>query len=132
LIKQAAQATATRDGGRFWCRRPPVKARKRRTRVIDQEPPSKAISFTKEDAIAILWKIAATAPESTRGNLRDQIRACKLMYRLGYEPALNRLSELADIDAARTKGHRRGQESAERLLKRSVSSIKVDKNQGIQ
>jgi hypothetical protein len=100
--------------------------------VTDQEPPSKAISFTKEDAIAILWKIAATAPESTRGNLRDQIRACKLMYRLGYKPALKRLGELADIEAARTKGHRRDQESAERLLKRSVSSIKVDKNQGIQ
>jgi hypothetical protein len=89
------------------------------------------VTFTKEDAIARLWKIAATEPESAKGNLRDQIRACKLMYRLGYEPALKRLSELADIDAARTRGHRRDQESAERLLKRSVSSIKVDKS-GIQ
>lgn len=100
--------------------------------MTDQEPPSKAISFTKEDAIAILWKIAATAPESTKGNLRGQIRACKLMYRLGHQPALKRLSELADIDAARTKGRRRDQESAARLLKTSISSIKVDKNQGIQ
>jgi hypothetical protein len=45
---------------------------------------------------------------------------------------LKRLSELANIDAARTKGHRRGQEAAAKLLKRLVSSIKVDKNQGIQ
>ena len=90
-------------------------------------------TFTKEDAIAILWKLAATAPEATKGNIRDQVRACKMMYcTLGYEPALQRLSELANIDAARTKGHRRGQESAEKLLKRLVSSIKVNKNQGIQ
>ena len=71
--------------------------------MTDQEPPSKAISFTKEDAIARLWEIAATAPEGTKGNLRGQIRACKLMYRLGYEPALKRLGELSEIDAARTK-----------------------------
>jgi hypothetical protein len=97
--------------------------------VTDQEQrPREPITFTKEDAIATLWKIAALAPEKTRGRLRDQIAACKLMYRLGYEPALKRLSELANIEAARTKGHRRGQESAASLLKRSVSSIKVDKN----
>jgi hypothetical protein len=100
--------------------------------VTDQEQrPREPISFTKEDAIATLRKLAAREPESTKGNLRGQIRACKLMYRLGYEPALKRLSELANIDAARTKGHRRDQESAAKLLKRSVSSIKVDKN-GIQ
>jgi len=61
------------------------------------------VAFTKRDAIAVLGKIATTAPESTKGNLRDQIRACKLMYRLGYEPALKRLGELSEIDAARTK-----------------------------
>jgi hypothetical protein len=93
----------------------------------------KSINFTKEDAIAILWEIAANAPEAKKGNIRGQVRACKMMYcTLGYEPALQRLSELANIDAARTKGHRRGQESAERLLKRLVTSIKVNKNQGIQ
>jgi hypothetical protein len=101
--------------------------------VTDQEQRARApITFTKEDAIATLWKIAAHEPETTKGNLRDQIRACKLMYELGCQSALQRLRELANIDAARTKGHRRGQESAARLLKRSVSSIKVDKNQGIQ
>jgi hypothetical protein len=89
-------------------------------------------TFTKDDAIALLWKIAATAPEGTKGILRDQIRACRLMYRLGYEPALKRLSELANIDAARTKGLQRDQESAAKLLKRLVYSIKVDKNQEIQ
>ena len=46
--------------------------------MTEQEPPSKAISFTKEDAIATLWEIAATdAGGDARGNLRDQIRACK-------------------------------------------------------
>jgi hypothetical protein len=109
-----------------------VEVGKVEARVADQEQPSKAISFTKGDAIARLWEIAATAPEGTKGNLRGQIRACKLMYRLGYQPALKRLSELANIEEARTKGHRRDQESAARLLKKFVSSIKVDKNQGIQ
>jgi hypothetical protein len=89
------------------------------------------IRFTKEDAIALFWEIAVASPEDTKGSLRVQIAACKEMYLLGYEPALKRLSELASIDPARTKGNRRGQESAERLLKRSVSSIKVDKS-GIQ
>jgi hypothetical protein len=98
--------------------------------VTDQEP-SNAMSFTKEKAIAVLWDIAGHAPEATKGNLRDQIKACKLMYEMGYHPALQRLSELASIDPARTKGNRRGQESAAKLLKRSVSSIKVDKS-GIQ
>jgi hypothetical protein len=89
--------------------------------------------FTKGDAIAILWKIAARSPEDTRGSLADQVKACKMMYcTFGYAPALQRLSELSGIDEARTKGYRRGQESAAKLLKRLVSSIKVDKNQEIQ
>jgi hypothetical protein len=89
-------------------------------------------TFTKGDAIAVLWEIAAKAPEDTRGSLAAQVKACKLMYAMGYDRALKRLSELSGIDGARTKGHRRGQESAERLLKRLVSSIKVDKNQETQ
>jgi hypothetical protein len=89
-------------------------------------------TFTKEKAIAILWEIAAKPPEDTRGSLTAQIRACKMMHvTLGYEPALGRLSELANIDPARTKGHGRAQEAAAKLLKRLVSSIKVDKS-GIQ
>jgi hypothetical protein len=101
--------------------------------MVFQEPRSmEPITFTKEDAIALYWEIAALTPEETRGGLRNQIHACRNMYRdLGHEPALKRLSELASIDPARTKGHRRGQESAAKLLKRFVSSVKVDKS-GIQ
>jgi hypothetical protein len=47
-------------------------------------------------------------PEETRGNLRDQIHACKMKYSLGYQPALQRLGELSEIDAAQTKSHRSG------------------------
>jgi hypothetical protein len=91
------------------------------------------ITFTKEEAITVLWGIALNEPEDTRGELRVQIRACEMMYRtLGFEPALKRLGEIANMDAARTKGHRRDQEAAARLLKHLVSSIKVDRKQGIQ
>ena len=91
------------------------------------------MEVTKEDAIAMYWKLAALPPEETRGSITGQIHACRNMYRdLGHEPALKRLRELANIDAARTNGHRRGQEAAAKLLKRLVSSIKVDKNLGIQ
>jgi hypothetical protein len=100
----------------------------------DQEAVSmEPVNFTKVDAIALYWKIAMTPPEETRGSISGQIHACRNMYRdLGQDLALKRLSELANIDAARTKGHRRGQEAAAKILKRLVSSIKVDKNQGIQ
>ena len=90
-------------------------------------------TLTKDWIIARLYEIAAAPPETTRGNLTDQIKACRTAYcQFGYEPALGRLREIADIDAARTKGQRRHQESAEKLLKRLLSSIKVDKTQGIQ
>jgi hypothetical protein len=101
--------------------------------VTDQEPPPKAISFTKEDAIARLWVFATMTPEETKGSLKNQIDACRSLYEMfRYQPALQRLSEIATIDAARTKGSRWRQETAAKLLKRLVSSIKVDKNQGIQ
>jgi hypothetical protein len=89
--------------------------------------------WTREMAIARLWEIAAKRPEDTRGTLTAQIRACKMLYGdLGYQPALGRLSELANIDPARTKGNRRGQESVAKLLKRLVSSIKVGKTKATQ
>jgi hypothetical protein len=76
------------------------------------------VTFTKEQAIAMYWEIAAKPPEDTGGNLRAQIRACKALYfTLGYEPAVERLSEIANIDAARTRGRRRDQEAAVKLLK---------------
>ena len=86
-------------------------------------------TLAKEKLIALYWAIAAATPEETRGSIKGQIRACRNMYLdLGYAPALKRLSELANIDAARTRGHRRVREAAENLLKRLLCSIKVDKN----
>jgi hypothetical protein len=90
------------------------------------------ISFTRADAIAGCWNIAAKTPDETNGSLRAQIEACKMAYELGHEPALGRLSELANIDPARTKGNRRGQDSAAKLLNRLLSSAEVDKTQGVQ
>lgn len=87
--------------------------------------------FTKADAIARCWQLAATPPEETKGSLRGQIAACKLMYEMGHKPALSKLSELANIDPARTKGNRKGQESAAKLLERLASSIEVE-NRAIQ
>jgi hypothetical protein len=98
----------------------------------NQEPSMETITFTRADAIARYGDIAAKAPEETKGSLRNQIEACKKMYALGHEPALGRLSELANIDPARTKGNRRGQDTAAKLLSRILSSIKVDKTQGVQ
>ena len=85
-------------------------------------------TLTKEEATAVLWGLALNEPEDTRGQLRVQIRACEMMYlTLGFEPALQRLSEIANIDAVRTQGRRRDQEAAARLLKHLVSSIKVQR-----
>ena len=98
--------------------------------MADQERLT-AATFTKEKAIAWYSEFAQQTPEETGGSIRSQVKACKLMYAQALEPALKRLSELANIDPARTKGHRKGQEAAEKLLKRIVSSIKVDKN-GVQ
>ena len=99
--------------------------------MLDQEELT-AANFTIGKAIEWYWEFAQTPPEKTRGSLKCQIEACKQMYLLGHQPALAMLSELANIDPSRTKGHRRGQEAAEKLLKRLVSSIKVDKSRGIQ
>jgi hypothetical protein len=90
------------------------------------------VTFTKEQAIAGYWEIATITPEDSNGDLRAQIRACRNLYRFhGYEPALQRLSEIANIDPAKTKGRRRGQEAAAKMLKGFVSSIKPDKS-GVQ
>ena len=96
--------------------------------MLDQEDRLTAANFTIGTAIEWYSEFAQTPPEKTRGSLKWQIEACKQMYLLGHQPALAMLSELANIDPSRTKGHRRGQEAAEKLLKRLVSSIKVDKN----
>jgi hypothetical protein len=90
------------------------------------------VAFTKEQAIAGYWEIATKTPEETGGSLGNQIHACRSLYgNFGYGPALKRLSEIAEIDAAGTKGRLRDQEAAAKLLKRLVSSIKSDKS-GLQ
>jgi hypothetical protein len=88
-------------------------------------------TFTKEKAIAWYWEFAQKTPEEMRGSLKYQIEACKQMYALGHEPALARLRELANIDAARTKGRRQGQEAAAKFLKR-LPSIEVEESQKIR
>jgi hypothetical protein len=89
-------------------------------------------TLTKEEATTALWGLALNEPEDTGGDLSIQIRACEMIYRtLGYEPALQRLSEIANIDAARTKGRRRDQEAAAKLRKHLASSLKVDKKSRI-
>jgi hypothetical protein len=104
----------------------------RRTKVLDQDDRfTDPATFTKGKAIAWYWEFAQTPPEKTRGSLTSQIEACRQMYKHGHQPALAMLRELANIDPSRTKGHQRGQQAAEKLLKRLVSSIKVDKN-GVQ
>ena len=95
--------------------------------------PMEPTVFTRKETIAILRGIAANSPEDTRGDLSAQIRACQLMYcTLGHKPALQRLSEIANVDAVRTKGHRRDQELALELLKSLLSSMEVVGKQGIQ
>jgi hypothetical protein len=95
--------------------------------------PTEPTAFTKKEAIAILRGIAANSPEDTRGDLSAQIRACQMMYcTLGYKPALQRLSEIANVEAVRTKGHRKDQELAMEVLKSLLSSMEVDGKQGIQ
>jgi hypothetical protein len=89
-------------------------------------------TLSKEEAITALWGLALNEPEDTCADLSVQIRACEMMYRtLGYEPALQRLSEIAKIDSARTKGRRNDQEAAAKLRKQLASSKKVDRKRGI-
>lgn len=95
--------------------------------------PTAPTAFTRKETIAILWGIAANSPEDTRGDLSVQIRACRMMYcTLGYRPALQRLSEIANVDAVRTKGHRRDQEVAMELLTSLLCSTESVGKQGIQ
>ena len=95
--------------------------------------PMKPTAFTKKDVIAILRGIAANSPEDTRGDLSAQIRACQMMYcTLEYKPALQRLSEIANVEPVRTKGHRKDQEIAMELLKSLLSLMEVDGEQRIQ
>jgi hypothetical protein len=89
-------------------------------------------TLTKEEAIGVLWGLALNEPEHTGGELSVQIRACEMIFcTIGYEPALQRLSDIANIDAARTKGSRRDQEAAAKLRKQLASSKKMGRKQKI-
>jgi hypothetical protein len=84
-----------------------------------------ATTLTKEEATTALWGLALNEPEDTGGDLSVQIRACEMIYRtLGHEPALQRLSEIANIDAERTRGRRLDQEAAAKLRKHLAWSTK--------
>jgi hypothetical protein len=83
-------------------------------------------AFSKEEFIATLMRLAWTPPEQTRGSLREQIKACKLMASFGYEPAFKRLNEIATTDPAMTNGRRRDQEAAAKLLKALLTAVDVD------
>jgi hypothetical protein len=87
---------------------------------------------TKEMVCNWYWELAQHEPEQTRGSLKCQVDCCATMYRVfKYEPALQRLNELANIDPSRTRWRRSGQNRAAKLLEQFVSSIKTDKS-GVQ
>jgi hypothetical protein len=83
-------------------------------------------AFSKEEFVAVLMRLAWTPPEETRGSLREQIKACKLMASFGYEPAFKRLNEIATTDPAMTNGRRQDQDAAAKLLKTLLTAIDVD------
>jgi hypothetical protein len=91
----------------------------------------KPFTITTEQILARMWQLASTPPEKTKGTLEGQIDACKTLHEMGYAPAIQRLSEIANMDISRTGGRQTDQKAAERLLKELVVSIKADTS-GIQ
>jgi hypothetical protein len=90
------------------------------------------IEETKRRVVAKLWEFAMITPEQSHGRLKDQIACCKDLYEnFRYAPALQRLSEIANMDASRTRGRQSGQKAAAKLLKEYLNSIKPDKS-GVQ
>lgn len=78
-----------------------------------------------------MWELACTPPEATKGTLEGQIDACKSLHEMGYAPAIQRLSEIANVDTSRTGGRQTDQKAAARFLKGIVGSMKPDTS-GIQ
>jgi hypothetical protein len=75
------------------------------------------------------YEFAAMPPEQTRGTLNAQIKACEALYlKFGYQPAMQMLGEIANIDVSRTKSRSRGQAAAAKLQKKFLNAIKVDKS----
>ena len=91
----------------------------------------KPFTITKEQIVARMWQLASTPPEETKGTLEGQIDACESLHEMGYAPAIPRLSEIANMDTARTGGRQTDQKAAARVLKKLVGSMKPDTS-GIQ
>ena len=83
-------------------------------------------AFDKQEFIALLMGLAWTPPEQTRGSLKGQIGACKLMALFGCEPAFKRLNEIATTDPLRTNGRRRDQDAAAKALTKLLNQSNMD------
>ncbi len=84
----------------------------------------KPFTITREQIVARMWQLASIAPEETNGTLKGQIDACKSLHENGYAPAIRRLSEIANVDSARTGGRQTDQKAAARFLRELVGSMK--------
>ena len=91
----------------------------------------KPFTITREQIVARMWQLASMPPEETNGTLEGQIEACKSLHEMGYAPAIPRLSEIANVDAARTGGRQTDQKAAAKFLRELVGSMKPDTS-GIQ
>jgi hypothetical protein len=86
----------------------------------------KRTTATRERIILRIWQLASTPPEKTRGRLKSQIDACKMLHEYGYPPAIQMLNDIANMDTSRTGGRETDQKAAARLLKKIVGSITPD------
>jgi hypothetical protein len=92
----------------------------------------KPFTITKEQILAKLWEFASIPPEQSNGRLKSQIAASQSLYEKGvHAPAIQRLSEIADMDASRTGGRHTDQKAAANALKEIIGSVKPDKS-GVQ
>ena len=91
----------------------------------------KPFTITREQIVARMWQLASMSPEETKGTLEGQIEACQSLHKMGYAPAIPRLSEIANVDTSRTGGRQTDQEAAAKFLRELVGSMKPDTS-GIQ
>jgi hypothetical protein len=88
-------------------------------------------TITRERVVARLWELACIPPEKTRGTLNGQIDACKMLHGMGFPLAIQRLREIAGMDASRTGGNSNDQGAADRLLLKIVREMEPE-SPGIQ
>lgn len=86
----------------------------------------KRTTATREKIILRMWQLASTPPEKTRGRLKGQIDACKMLHECGYPPAIQMLNDIANMDTSRTGGRETDQKAAAKLLRKIVDSIPPD------